>query len=835
MNINLEWCCKKQIKPLYDDIEYKNYIEPIKRFSNENQNIFKNSIKNLKFISNKSDENNDMIIQYYIKSTIDNSIIVIFPSALKHNNLIEILIKKLEEKGDIHYIKDIEIDYYMAYNLIYQLYASEKRMKNNSSIIYKIQRLGFIDGLINNIKIIVYTLKDKTKSINGKSAEFKMELRDIFVQKDIKTTIYSEDDDRYPRGYDYLHVSDDNNQCYEYSGIFFNKNSLKFLKKQKSWRMLEMIKTQILMNKLKNFFYNYSQNELEKLLIFSSGVLYSYGIREANDLDCILMENNIINPLDIEKLNKKDLDISFKGTKDYNDLWENELNNKAQLLGAKNYQELIINPKYFYYFMGFKILRLKYDIILRFKRKRPAQFTDLLIIRQMFNLKYKIEIPNKTTVYNEKTKKDDETIINKSKYLETIKYYLEKRYFIYISLTQIENWINNNINITNDKNSNNIIINDKNSNNIKKISNINNEQIDTIYIKNFDIIEDDSDKKIIYPSQMKLLSLGYDPKVIIYNSNKPYLYPGEDFNKNAVTKYCIRTTRDIKPKKNFLRIATYNVHNFISRCNQGIAPIFGTVLNPFQKSREIYKFINFFKKIDADILCLQELVPIYKNKIDEDITDLEYIQNNFNFEYFNSLMKNIGYIYKVIAPTQQGHFYDLEKRDYYYLANGIYSKIPLQDPKIFQFKYINRNIITAKIKYNNKYIQIFNIHLEYYESNNQILKNIGINKNQVIQQFYDLKNLIEFYKLNNNNIIICGDLNLNILKKNISYKNWEEKTKYLNDNFISINNIILATNFLKNNQTDFIIYNKKSSLKVIHSFVDFTPLSDHFLLFGDFL
>ena len=54
---NLEWCCTKQIKPLYNDIEYKDYFEPITRFSKENDNIF--------YKNKKIDDN---VIQYYIKS-----------------------------------------------------------------------------------------------------------------------------------------------------------------------------------------------------------------------------------------------------------------------------------------------------------------------------------------------------------------------------------------------------------------------------------------------------------------------------------------------------------------------------------------------------------------------------------------------------------------------------------------------------------------------------------------------------------------------------------------------------------------------------------------------
>jgi len=151
---------------MYDNIKYKDYFEPIKRYSKDNDNVFDDIIKKNKI--------NDYVMQYYIKSSIDISIIVIYPSALKHEKLTDKLIDKLKENGDIHYIKDIEIDYFMAYNIIYQLYSTEERMKKNSDLIYKIDRLGFInDGSTSKIKIIAYTLTNKSKRINGESAPFK--------------------------------------------------------------------------------------------------------------------------------------------------------------------------------------------------------------------------------------------------------------------------------------------------------------------------------------------------------------------------------------------------------------------------------------------------------------------------------------------------------------------------------------------------------------------------------------------------------------------------------------------------------------------------------------
>lgn len=786
---NIKWCCETQVKPLYNDIKYKDYFTPYERLINN------------QIISNKKDVKiNDDYMHYYIKSQTNISIIIVYPNALNQNGNVNLLKEELKKNGDIHYEKDLEITYLMGYNLLYQLYAEEERMKKNSHIIYKLDRVGFKnDGSQSKIKVIVYTLLNNIKKINGKSAEYKMELRNIFLEEDIKKTKFKSDDDRYPRGYDYLHISDNANQSYEYASIFFHKNSLHFLEKQKSWRMLEMNKSINLFNKLKKIIYMYSQQEVEKLLIFSSGVLFSYGIREMNDIDCLLLPSDQVNPKDIDKLNDNDLDISYKGTIQFNSEWEEELNNRAKILGSTDYYELVMNPENYYYFMGLKIIRLKHEIKLRYQRKRPAQMTDLLVIRQMFNLNYQLEIPNETTEYGK-----DPKVVNKNTYLETMKFYLNKRYYIDIKVKDVEDWLN--MNFTND-----VELLGGTNENLYKLDNI-------------------SENKIVYPSQVELLKMGYSPNVIIYSSDKPYLYPGENFDFDIVNYKCNKNSNDIKSKKNELRVCTFNLHNFISRCNQGIAPLFGTVLNPFEKARDIKKFINLFSEINADVICLQELVPITKKEIDKDIKDLDYIQKNFNFEYFNELMETIGYKYRLIGSTQQGKFYDTEQRDYYFLANGIYSKIKFEETEIYGFKYLNRNILTATIKFNNKLVQIYNTHLEYFSTTNQNLLN-----NQIDQQFIDLRNLIE--NTDTPTKIVCGDFNINLYNKlnTFRYKNWENRTKYFRDNFINTNRTKISTNFHVNDQTDMILINNNSKIRSVYSHVNFTNISDHYLYFVDFV
>jgi endonuclease/exonuclease/phosphatase family metal-dependent hydrolase len=790
-NIKIKWCCENQVKPLFDDINEFDYYEPIIRL-NKNNNYLNEYItinntqqkKSLEPIQLKQNEKNDLVMNYYIKSQKDLSIISVFPKALKQKNKVQIFLKELEENGTIYYIKDINLDYYSMYNIIYQYYASEYRMKNNGNLTFKLDRIGFDINRTDDIKIIVYKHKNKEVPISGNSSPFKMKLREIFLEEGNTT-------------YDYLHVSNDDNQTYEYSNMYFHAQTLKSLKRQQSWRLLYMYKSIQLFNKFKSFIYKYSQNEVENSLLFSSAIIFSYGIREMNDLDIIMLPSPLVDTSSIDEI-KKDgtIDIYYPTSSLINKQWEDELNSRAEILGASNYQELINNPKHYYYFMGIKFLRLKYDILTRFRRGRPAQITDLLIIRQLFGLKYMLTIPLKTKEYNEITKKDEEKNVDEEQFLGTVKYYLERRYFISLTTKQIKQWI---------------LLNQNGGDN-----NDNNNQL--ILLKNV------SEDKYVYPEVSEAIKMGYVPKITIYNSNKPYLYPGESFSPFAL-KMC-KHVEFTRPKgRNIIRVITFNVHNFISRCNQGIAPLFGDRLNPFDKPRNVSRFIDFFKRLNADVINLQEVVPVINQIIDEDITDYNFIRDNFNFSYLNKLMESIGYKYKIISSTQNGYFLKDEKRTYYFLGNAIYSKFKLINPKIHQFTFLNRNFITASININNKIINLVNCHWEYFNEDDKLIRQSNVMFNEISKEFKDL-----------NNVILCGDFNINLFRKSKSprYIGWEEKVGNYTKNFDKTNKDI-PTNFMQEEITDYILLSKNASIKTIFSYTPITSLSDHYPLLTDFL
>ena len=117
-----KWFSIPVINPMFNNIDTGDYMKPI------------NDFYKMHNIDKKYNELDDEVISYYIKSMKDITILVVYPPALKYPKLIDKMITSLMENGKIHYTKDINMNYYMMYNTIYQLYSYEKRMKTNTMI-----------------------------------------------------------------------------------------------------------------------------------------------------------------------------------------------------------------------------------------------------------------------------------------------------------------------------------------------------------------------------------------------------------------------------------------------------------------------------------------------------------------------------------------------------------------------------------------------------------------------------------------------------------------------------------------------------------------------------
>jgi endonuclease/exonuclease/phosphatase family metal-dependent hydrolase len=331
------------------------------------------------------------------------------------------------------------------------------------------------------------------------------------------------------------------------------------------------------------------------------------------------------------------------------------------------------------------------------------------------------------------------------------------------------------------------------------------------------IISNQSNSNNIFPNDIS--STGFSNKnfeILSNKSKKAYKFESEnkhDIIDNLFTNYSNVYIPELE--SNTTRIASYNVHDFV------------TIFKKYEKKKNINNFIQFFNALNADILCLQEIVPIIDKNINKNtkVSSLD----SYNYKFLIQKMREIGYQYSAVVNNIIDKTYLLEKQEYYVLGNGIFSKIPFEK-EIFNLTG-NRSAILAFFKTKEMNYIVINTHIEYANPRifnvEKLKKNTGFEDIRLlqVQQILEICNYaMDKYKTKN--IFLCGDFNESYKSKRLSE---------IFKTFVSLK-IKKNTNIFFKNTTDFICPSK-NTLKNIFVFnydAIFAPLSDHLPIFLDF-
>jgi endonuclease/exonuclease/phosphatase family metal-dependent hydrolase len=331
------------------------------------------------------------------------------------------------------------------------------------------------------------------------------------------------------------------------------------------------------------------------------------------------------------------------------------------------------------------------------------------------------------------------------------------------------------------------------------------------------IISNQSNSNNIFPNDISSLGfLNRNFDILSNKSKKAYKFESEDKH-DIIDKLFTNYSNVYIPKleNNTTRIASYNVHDFV------------TIFKNYEKKRNINNFIQFFNALNADILCLQEIVPISDKNINKNtkVSSLD----SYNYKLLNQKMKEIGYKYSALVNNIIGESYFPEKKEYYVLGNGIFSKIPFEK-EIFHLTG-NRSAILAFFKTKDMNYVVINTHIEYSNprifDTEKLKKNTGFEDIRLlqVQQILEICNYAtEKYKTKN--IFLSGDFN-------DSYKS--KRLFEIFKTFVSLK-INKNTNIFSKNTTDFICPSKNTLKNIFVYNYDaiFAPLSDHLPIFLDF-
>jgi hypothetical protein len=447
------YCCKRDVYSMFDDIDDFDYIKPIKKlaeyYAGSEPNYYETVVQkydtklaNPLYIYDFDYELDEILLQY-TKCINNMSVMITWPVS----NISDIkktkFYSELKSNGDIHAIKEIVISQKQLQGIIHQVYYDKGVFKRFEAVQNKAERCGKRDN--NRIFVIFYKSRD-VKTITGTDAPFKVAMRKLLKEssgnkQDLKDNMF-------------LHITDNHLEAIELAKIFCNKNSMRMLQYQRLDRLLKhnFWKSLVFFMTFKSWLYsNIAPIDQIRFMLFSSSVLFTLGLRNMNDLDLLVhylptgektKTENFFDKIYVHLENEKTKfpfivdGASIKGrtgwctedncSKKYLVEWfEKEW---PELFGAKSMDDIILNPRFHYYYFGMKIVSLTGDIKRRIQRSRPAAYADLFAIKKfVFD---KLEIPKipdgywKNHVYYQFTEKEKNDLAKKTVY------YLKARYHI---------------------------------------------------------------------------------------------------------------------------------------------------------------------------------------------------------------------------------------------------------------------------------------------------------------------------------------------------------------------------------------------------------------------
>ncbi len=238
----------------------------------------------------------------------------------------------------------------------------------------------------------------------------------------------------------------------------------------------------------------------------------------------------------------------------------------------------------------------------------------------------------------------------------------------------------------------------------------------------------------------------------------------------------IKNNKPDPKAKNVYRIMSYNVHNFHRTCLEDNQMAFPT--NYERKS--LAHASQVFKDVDADLILLQEIVPM-----PVDPNDKPTQQNNFtvkvSLDSVGEYFKTNNNLLEWVAVNDHELFHPMHALANTGLGKAIFSqkKETLLNPNaLFLGDARSRSVLRSLVKIKNKYLLVYNVHLTH--SNN-------------VQHTQEIKNLVfimekdrELFKKDHNfakiPALVMGDFNTDYFKNTNNYQELKNKKyKSLND------------------------------------------------------
>ena len=174
--------------------------------------------------------------------------------------------------------------------------------------------------------------------------------------------------------------------------------------------------------------------EQNNFILFGGASFYTYGIRKLGDLDglCINDNNeklkNILYKDMFDKTTKIEfMDIGMPNSKSWKNKWNLINDIWVKNMKVNHLDDIVLDPKNYYYFNGLKILTLENSIELKKIRYFASDYADFIMLNERFKniLNYKIEL-DRSLIFRFKPYKMSKDKINSIIHKSVIKRYLRK-------------------------------------------------------------------------------------------------------------------------------------------------------------------------------------------------------------------------------------------------------------------------------------------------------------------------------------------------------------------------------------------------------------------------
>lgn len=389
----------KFISPMYNDIKPYDFMKPIERlnlrFENDyysklikNYNFDKKSRLDLYNSNNLSITDLDEIMLQYIKCRPKCFVITLWPIFMEHLNT---MVKYLETKGNIYYIKYIDFEQNGLINYLTSVYDefSNKDILRIAKNKYSWSRLD--DQKSDKIGIIIFdNINDL--GLSGQASKFKTELRNwaMGVLKNNNTNLEDK------RGNDLIHINDYFYQTIEYCELLLNSNSINLLNNRLYSKIYDdyFTTTHLKIETYRKIIYsNLSLETINSLFLIAGVSLFFYGFRPISDLDgiCVNMDFDYKNKTDKlseeiktitqlfcdEKTRIFYIEFGATNTEYWKEKWTQYNNQIGKYFDIANFNDICWNPNYHYYFKGIKCYLIDFEFYKKLQRSNEIIGTNI--------------------------------------------------------------------------------------------------------------------------------------------------------------------------------------------------------------------------------------------------------------------------------------------------------------------------------------------------------------------------------------------------------------------------------------------------------------------------